>query len=122
MILKREYRFEASHQLPRHPDKCKRLHGHSYRFIVEIEGEIEPYQGMVLDFGDLDEIVNKKTIARMDHYHLNDFIPNPTAEWIAVWIWNELAPELEGLRSIELFEVEGASVIYRGEAVPKQED
>ena len=122
MILKREYRFEASHQLPRHPGKCKRLHGHSYRFIVEIEGQIEPYQGMVLDFGDLDEIVNDKAISRLDHYHLNEFIPNPTAEWIAVWIWNELAPELKGLRSIELFEVEGASVIYGGEAVPRHEE
>lgn len=115
MILRREYRFEASHVLPRHPGKCQRLHGHSYRFLVEIEGPIEPDQGMVLDFGDLDALVDGAVLAKCDHYHLNDFIPNPTAEWIAVWIWRALAPALPGLRAVELFEVEGASCLYRGE-------
>lgn len=115
MILRRTYRFEASHVLPNHPGRCRRLHGHSYRFIVEIEGEIEPVQGMVLDFGDLDALVERAVLARCDHYHLNDFIENPTAEWIAVWIWRALMPELPGLAAIELFEVEGASCLYRGE-------
>ena len=115
MILRRTYRFEASHVLPRHPGRCRRLHGHSYRFIVEIEGPIEPVQGMVLDFGDLDEIVQRLVLDRCDHYHLNDFIENPTAEWISIWIWRALKPELPGLASVELFEVEGASCFYRGE-------
>lgn len=115
MILRRVYTFEASHQLPRHPGRCKRLHGHSYRFVVELEGPIEPYQGMVMDFGDLDEIVGEKVLSQLDHYHINDKIENPTAEWIAVWIWNALASDVRGLKSIELFEVEGASVLYRGE-------
>ncbi len=118
MILRRTYRFEASHVLPRHPGRCKRLHGHSYRFIVEIDGPIEPYQGMVLDFGDLDAVVDREVLSRCDHYHLNDFIENPTAEWISVWIWRALKPHLAGLVSIELFEVEGASCVYRGELGP----
>jgi 6-pyruvoyltetrahydropterin/6-carboxytetrahydropterin synthase len=42
-------------------------------------------------------------------------IENPTAEWIAIWIWRQLRPALEGLVSVELFEVEGASAVYRGE-------
>lgn len=118
MILRRTYRFEASHVLPRHPGRCQRLHGHSYRFIVEIEGAIEPYQGMVLDFGDLDAIVEREVLAKCDHYHLNDFIENPTAEWIVVWIWRALKPQLAGLAGVELFEVEGASCCYRGELEP----
>jgi 6-pyruvoyltetrahydropterin/6-carboxytetrahydropterin synthase len=117
MIIRREYRFEASHELPRHPGKCKRLHGHSYRFILELEGPIEPVQGMVIDFGDLDEIVEEHALSRLDHYHLNDFIENPTAEWIAVWIWQALAERLSGMTSVELFEVDGCSVVYRGEPV-----
>lgn len=115
MILRRTYRFEASHVLPRHPGRCRRLHGHSYRFIVELEESIETEQGMVIDFGDLDAIVDERVLARCDHYHLNDFIENPTAEWIAVWIWRTLDRHVPGLRSIELFEVEGASCLYRGE-------
>jgi 6-pyruvoyltetrahydropterin/6-carboxytetrahydropterin synthase len=115
LILRRSYRFEASHVLPRHPGRCRRLHGHSYRFIVEIAGEIEPVQGMVLDFGDLDEIVDRHVLGKLDHYHLNDLMENPTAEWIAVWIWRALAGPLPGLAGIELFEVEGSSCLYRGE-------
>jgi 6-pyruvoyltetrahydropterin/6-carboxytetrahydropterin synthase len=115
MILRREYRFEASHILPRHPGKCSQLHGHSYRFIVTLEGPIEPEQGMVIDFGDLDAAVTEQVINRVDHRHWNDILDNPTAEWISVWIWGQLEDRLPGLVSIELFEVEGASVVYSGQ-------
>jgi 6-pyruvoyltetrahydropterin/6-carboxytetrahydropterin synthase len=120
MILRREYRFEASHTLPRHPGRCKGLHGHSYRFIVEVAGEIDPHHGMVLDFGDLDALVQKAVLSRADHHHLNEFLENPTAEWIAVWIWRALQPQLPGLSGVELFEIEGASCIYRGEHEGRQ--
>ena len=115
MILRREYTFESSHILPRHPGRCRNLHGHSYRMIVELAGEIEPGQGMVMDFVTLDEIVQRTVLARVDHQHLNDFLENPTAEWIVVWIWRALQPEVPGLQSVELFEIEGASCLYRGE-------
>lgn len=115
MRIRRSYRFEASHQLPRHPGACRRLHGHSYRFVVELAGRPDDDQGMVLDFFELDRIVQQHVLEALDHHHLNDLIPNPTAEWICVWIWRALAPQLPGLRQIELFEVETASVIYAGE-------
>lgn len=115
MILRRRYAFEASHTLPRHPGKCRRLHGHSYRFIVELTGPIDPEQGLVIDFDELDRIVAGAVIAPLDHRHLNDIIDNPTAEHIAIWIYRALAPAVPGLTSIELFEIEGASVVYRGE-------
>ncbi len=115
MIIRKNYHFEASHQLMQHAGKCRRMHGHSYRFIVEIEGDLDPIQGLVIDFFDLDKIVEEQVIDRLDHRHINELIDNPTAEWIAVWIWRRLAPLFEGLRSIELFEVEGASALYRGE-------
>lgn len=115
MKIRRVYRFKASHQLPNHPGACRRLHGHSYRFVVEVAGTIEPQQGMILDFGDLDQLVQHAVLERLDHRHLNDLIENPTAEWIAVWIWRALRPQLARLTSVELFEVEGASVLYAGE-------
>lgn len=115
MKIQRSYRFEASHQLPRHPGACRRLHGHSYRFIVQVSGAPDDEQGMVLDFFDLDRIVAERVLDKLDHHHLNDLIPNPTAEWIAVWIWRALAGQVSGLSQIELYEVETASVIYAGE-------
>ena len=119
MRLRREYRFEASHILPRHPGACSRLHGHSYRFIVELEGPIDGYSGMVIDFGDLDLVVKERVLDLVDHRHWNDRLENPTAEWISVWIWDQLKPALPGLTALEMFEIEGASCYYRGEhAVP----
>lgn len=57
--ITRHYRFEAAHRLPHHAGKCRRLHGHSYEVVVELDGEPRPVdgasdEGMVLDFGDLD--------------------------------------------------------------------
>ena len=115
MIVRRSYSFEASHQLFQHPGKCANLHGHSYRFTIEVEGEMDPVQGLVIDFWDLDEIVEGRVLASVDHQHLNEVIENPTAEWIAIWIYRQLKPGLGGLRSVELFEVEGASALYSGE-------
>jgi 6-pyruvoyltetrahydropterin/6-carboxytetrahydropterin synthase len=46
---------------------------------------------------------------------VNDLIENPTAEVMAVWIWNRLAGPLSGLVEIELFETRSCSVVYRGE-------
>ncbi len=119
MILRRRYAFEASHVLPHHPGRCARLHGHSYAFVVELDGPIDPVQGFVFDFDQLDQIVEEHVIAHLDHYHLNDIIENPTAEHIAIWIYRRLREMVDILTAVEVFEVEGASVLYRGEAEPE---
>ena len=53
MIVRRRFDFEAAHRLPRHPGKCRELHGHSYRLVVAVERPVDPDSGMVIDFGDL---------------------------------------------------------------------
>ena len=116
MIVRRRFTFEAAHELPNHPGKCQRLHGHSYVLLVSVEGEIEPESGMVIDFSDLKHIVKESVIDRLDHRYINDLIENPTAERMAEWIWQKLAPLLSGLMEIELYETERCSVIYRGTA------
>ncbi len=118
MILRRDYRFEASHQLPCHGGRCRHIHGHSYRFRVTIEGPVDPVTGMVMDFEDLDRLVGERVLPRLDHRHLNDLLENPTAEWIAAWIWRTLSPRLPGLVEVEVWEMEGASVACRGESLP----
>ena len=57
-----------------------------------------------------------KALERCDHHNLNDFLENPTAENIVVWIWDQLKPSLPGLRQLDLFETPEYSVTYRGEA------
>jgi 6-pyruvoyltetrahydropterin/6-carboxytetrahydropterin synthase len=94
MRIVKTFTFEAAHVLPFHQGKCKNHHGHGYRLEVEIEGPIihnkdTPLNGMVMDFGDLKEMVEEVVVERLDHTHLNELLENPTAENIAVWIfWN----------------------------------
>jgi len=60
------------------------MHGHTWTVEVEIyyTGEIpEPACGMIMDFGDIKEVIDK-----LDHVNLNDIIPNPTAENIAKFL------------------------------------
>ena len=96
------FMFEASHKLPHYEGDCHNLHGHSYKLEVTIGGEViesteNPKCGMIMDFKDLKQIVEKVAISKYDHSYLNDFFPNPTAEimveQIAVDIINYLPSE-----------------------------
>lgn len=114
MILRKAYGFEAAHFIYNHPGKCRNLHGHSYQLFVSVEGTPDPATGMIIDFDDLGQVVTARVLSRLDHRFLNDLIPLSTAENIAAWIWNELAPELPGLVQVEVYETADNCVIHRG--------
>ena len=78
----RTFTFEASHQLDWHPGKCANLHGHSYQLSVTIAGPVNS-DGIVIDFADLKATVAEHVLDDYDHAHLNNLLPNPTAELIA---------------------------------------
>jgi 6-pyruvoyltetrahydropterin/6-carboxytetrahydropterin synthase len=114
MILRKEYGFEAAHFIWNHPGKCRRLHGHSYKLFVSLEGKVNPETGMIIDFSDLSKIVQEKVILNLDHKLLNDLITLATTENLADWIWDQLKPDLPALCQLELFETAGSCVIHRG--------
>lgn len=70
VTIRKEFRFEASHVLPRHPGKCARLHGHSWRLTIAVAGEIDAESGFVCDFFDLKKVVDEHVISHLDHTHL----------------------------------------------------
>lgn len=115
MRVRRRFTFEAAHELPNHPGKCRKLHGHSYVLTVTVDRPVDPHSGMGIDFGDLKRIVRREVVDVLDHTYVNDRIDNPTAEVVAVWIWRTLENELPGLVEVELHETENCSVVYRGE-------
>lgn len=84
--ISQDFSFEASHFLIPYHGKCEKLHGHSYRLRVTIDGELTA-NGLVLDFAILKRIVRRHVIDRLDHVHLNDVIENPSAERVCMWIW-----------------------------------
>jgi 6-pyruvoyltetrahydropterin/6-carboxytetrahydropterin synthase len=114
MRLDVEFQFAASHRLPRYDGPCFRLHGHNYRFVVAVEGDVDPGTGMIADFGEVKRLVGDAILARVDHRDLNDVLENPTAENIARWIWETLQPRLPGLAEVKLWEIPGCCVTYRG--------
>ena len=105
----REFVFEASHQLPWHPGKCRRLHGHSYRLEVTVEGPLDE-NGVVLDFDELREVVQREVVDRYDHRHLNDLMDNPTAELVAQRAWKHLEAAGLPVAGLRLWETEHSSV------------
>jgi 6-pyruvoyltetrahydropterin/6-carboxytetrahydropterin synthase len=113
--VRRAFRFEAAHRLPRHPGQCRRLHGHSYRLVVTVDLPVDATSGLAIDFADLKTVVRERVVEAVDHRDLNELVENPTAENLAVWAWRRLAEALPGLVEIELHETEDCSVVYRGE-------
>jgi 6-pyruvoyltetrahydropterin/6-carboxytetrahydropterin synthase len=102
--------------LPHHTGKCSRLHGHSYRLDVTVEGPLQddgPAVGMVVDFDELSRIVRAHIIEPLDHRFLNDTIENPTCEHIVGWIWRRLDPLVAGLAELTLWETANACAIIR---------
>ncbi len=96
MVVK-EFTFDAAHYLPNHPGKCKNTHGHTYRLQVGFKGPIDLRTGVVIDFGEIKEIIKSGIIDLLDHCYLNlinddyELIPDfpcnlPTAENMVVWI------------------------------------
>jgi len=116
--LVKEFTFEAAHRLPRVPadHKCARMHGHSFRVEVAVEGEIDPAMGWLIDYADLTAVVDPLLKNELDHRCLNDVpgLENPTSEIVCTWLWQRLKPVLPGLSRITLAETCTARCTYLG--------
>ncbi|MEV6621426.1 6-carboxytetrahydropterin synthase QueD [Amycolatopsis sp. NPDC051106] len=117
MEIFREFTFEAAHRLPEVPEghKCARLHGHSYRVTVHVEGPVDPHAGWVMDFGEV-KAAFKPLEEQLDHRYLNEIqgLENPTSENLAVWIWDRLVPQLPDVSAVTVRETCTSGCTYRG--------
>ncbi|AGA78386.1 6-pyruvoyl trahydropterin synthase family protein [Echinicola vietnamensis] len=129
----RKEHFNAAHRLfnPEWSDeknsqvfgKCNNpsYHGHNYDLHVKLVGPIDPATGYVYDMKVLSDMIREKVINKFDHKNLNldtdEFKQlNPTAENIAVVIWNILRKEIEEKYdlTVRLYETERNYVEYDG--------
>ncbi len=132
MIISKFIEIDTAHRVPNHKSKCKNLHGHRYKIEVAVDDKVitekgASDEGMVIDFGDLKEIMMKVIDEKLDHTGIFstsdpdldtlmmieksqlarggkpmvwvDFIP--TAENIASYIYKEMKPALIG-RGIQI--------------------
>jgi 6-pyruvoyltetrahydropterin/6-carboxytetrahydropterin synthase len=112
--IEQGFRFEAAHFLPMvGPDhRCRRIHGHSYKVDVAVRGAVADDTGWVVDFYDV-EAAFAPLLATLDHHLLNEVpgLENPTAEHIALWIWERLRPSLPGLVEVVVHETEHSRAV-----------
>ena len=127
----RKEHFNAAHRL--HNDawtedvndkvfgKCNNpnYHGHNYDLVVKVVGEPDPQTGYVIDLKILSDIIDTQVLQRFDHKNLNLDVPefktlNPTAENIAVVIYNLIRPHIESRFDVQvrLYETERNFVEY----------
>jgi len=120
MRIYKEFTFEAAHFLPSappgHPNS--RVHGHSFRVRVTIDGEPDDKTGIVMHLDDVEAALADVHEA-LDHRFLNEVegLSQPTLERITMWLWDRLHNRLPGLAEIEIARDscrEGC--IYRGPA------
>ena len=115
--LSKTFHFEAAHDLPTFPPghKCRRLHGHSFRFDVIVEGDVDLAKGYLIDYGDIKAAV-EPIVKRLDHYYLNEIegLSNPTSEVIAKWLWEQIKPALPQLAEVVIYETCTSRCEYRG--------
>ena len=129
-VIRKEH-FNAAHRL-HNPDwspaknqevfgKCNNphYHGHNYELEIKLIGEIDPATGYVYDLKKLSDIIKINVLDRFDHKNLNldthEFkTVNPTAENIAVVVWNILREKIEPQYDLKitLYETERNIVEY----------
>ncbi len=115
--LSKSFGFEAAHWLPCFPEghKCRRMHGHSFRVDVIVEGELDPAVGYLIDFADIKRATEPLERA-LDHRCLNEIegLENPTSEMVAAWIWARLKPALPMLSEVVVHETCTSTCHFRG--------
>ena len=119
MQVFRQFRFHAARHLPKLKDGhiCKEIHGHTFNLKIYVQGKINNDTGFIMDFFDIDKIVQKNILIRIDHKLLNDIknLENPTSEILSKWIWGQLTDKIPDLYKIILSEDHGTGIIYTGE-------
>jgi 6-pyruvoyltetrahydropterin/6-carboxytetrahydropterin synthase len=134
VCISRKAHFNSAHRLYRKDwtsekndtvfGKCNNpnFHGHNYDLIVSVTGEIDQETGFVMDVKILADIIKEEVENQFDHKNLNLDVPefkelNPTAENIAVVIWNKIRKRISTDFDLEvvLYETARNFVTYKGE-------
>lgn len=114
MLIKLIRSFSSAHRLPHYEGPCHHLHGHTWKAVFVIEGEIRP-DGMVCDFKVIKKLLDDNL---PDHQLLNDWVENPTAENLANFLFQKIGQELAKqnlkLKTLEIWESDNAAAVVEG--------
>ncbi|XP_060107103.1 6-pyruvoyl tetrahydrobiopterin synthase-like [Heteronotia binoei] len=102
--------------------KCNHSHGHNYKVVVTVRGEMNPISGMFMNIYQLQEYMQEAILEPLDHKNLDqdvDFFADvvSTTENLAIYIWNNLEKILPAgcLHKVKLYESDKNFIVYKGE-------
>ena len=117
-LVAKELVFDAAHFITDHPGACSNLHGGRYKLIVKLLDYVDPHSGFVIDYGNLQQIVKRSVISRLDHKSLNlvstDLAWRSSTELLSAFVWEQLIEYLPNLFELQIYETESSYCSYRG--------
>lgn len=135
LTVTKSVKFDAAHVLTNHGGLCKNLHGHTYRVDVSVTQPPDSRADMVIDFKDLKNVCADLILSRFDHAFIYDqtspgeseiaavvakngmrtaALPfRSTAENLARYFFDTLAPHVAGLSAIRVWETAESCAEYR---------
>lgn len=117
--LRQHFSIESARFLPNLPEghPCAKMHGHSFKIILDLVGPINPNLGWVMDYNEIQAVANP-ILKSIDHQILNNVpgLENPTSELIAKWIYDRLKVKLPSLSQVTVAETPSTECLYPAEA------
>lgn len=138
-ILKTEHSFDSAHFLAGYEGKCRNLHGHRWRVVVEVQSDElctdMQHAGMYVDFGELKTDL-KAVVDYMDHaliiesgslkestlkcleeekFRILQFDFRPTAENMAKYFYNLMQQKGYNMYAVTVYETPNNSATFKRE-------
>ena len=113
--LKQQFHIESARFLPKLPQAhpCSRIHGHSFKIVLKLVGDLDPEIGWLYDYHRISELM-EPLLAQLDQRTLNDVpgLENPTSELLAKWIFEKTLPKLPLLKTVSVMETADTECTY----------
>lgn len=105
--LKQHFQIESARFLPKLPKThpCSNMHGHSFKIILTLVGDLDPQIGWLIDYNDISKLM-QPTLELIDHKVLNEVpgLENPTSELLSKWLYDRVKKELPELVKVTVAE------------------
>ncbi|MEN0058347.1 MAG: 6-carboxytetrahydropterin synthase QueD [Bdellovibrio sp.] len=105
--LKQHFQIESARFLPHLPadHPCSRMHGHSFKIILTLVGDLDPQMGWLMDFNEIQKRM-QPLLQQLDHRVLNEVpgLSNPTSELLAQWLYDKALPLIPALKRVTVAE------------------
>ena len=113
--LKQQFQIDSARQLRGLPEghPCARMHGHTFKIILTLVGELDSQIGWVRDYHQISELM-KPLLSQLDHNTLNNIedLENPTSEHLCHWIYTRSKVFLPELKRVTVSETPTTECSY----------